>query len=64
MAGVTTTFNATATAITFSGITPATLTLGASATITGQGFGATIAAASPSSLEITVPFLPCGNAHN
>ncbi len=72
------TITATATSTAISTVSPATLTSGVSATITGQGFGATTAsnvvsidgvaatvtAASSSSLSVTVPTLPCTPAHD
>ncbi|MEX2179803.1 MAG: IPT/TIG domain-containing protein [Gemmatimonadaceae bacterium] len=72
------TFTATATNTLISTITPATLTSGVSATITGTGFSATpannavtidgvaatVTAANTTSLTVTVPTLPCVAAHS
>jgi hypothetical protein len=75
--GTTITFLATATLVSLTAISPPTLTSGVTATITGAGFSATIAsnavtidglpasvtAATPTSLTVTVPTLPCTPAH-
>lgn len=72
------TFTATGSNVSMSAVTPATLTSGVSATISGTGFSATaasnavtidgvpatVAAASATSLTVTVPTLPCTPAHD
>jgi len=72
------TFAATGSTTLITTVTPATLTSGISATITGQGFGATVGnntvtidgvattvtTASATSLSVTVPTLPCTAGHD
>lgn len=72
------TFTATGSNTSVTAVSPATLTSGISATITGQGFSATaasntvtidgvaasVSAASPTQLTVTVPTLPCTPGHD
>jgi adhesin/invasin len=79
LSGSPVTFTATASALSLASVTPALLTPGLSATITGQGFStianqnavtidgvaATVTAASATQLSITVPTaLPCTEIHS